>query len=80
MEDTSTIADRFLDNIFVQNQNIPLTPLDKLLHLKVINSKNSSISAIIYYTEVDLLISYYSERIKLYITKLICYNIILGYI
>jgi hypothetical protein len=61
MEDTSTIADRFLDNIFAQNQNIPLTPFDKLLYLKVINSRNSSTSAIIYYAEVDLLISYYSE-------------------
>jgi hypothetical protein len=29
---------------------------------------------------MDLLISYYSERIKLYVTKLACYNIILGYI
>jgi hypothetical protein len=80
MEDTSTIADRFLDNIFAQNQNIPLTLLDKFLRLKIINNKNSSTGAIIYYTQINLLISYYSERIKLYITKLICYNIILGYI
>jgi hypothetical protein len=64
----------------VQNQNIPLTPLDKPLCLKVIDNRDSSTSTIIYYAEVDLLISYYSERIKLYITKLICYNIILGYI
>jgi hypothetical protein len=80
MEDTSTTINRFLDNIFVQNQNIPLTPFDKLLRLKIINSRDSFASAIIYYTKVDLLIGYYSERIKLYITKLICYNIILGYI
>jgi hypothetical protein len=66
--------------MFMQNQNIPLTPLNKSLCLKVIDSKNSSAGAIIYYTEVDLLISYYSERIKLYITKLAYYNIILGYI
>jgi hypothetical protein len=64
----------------VPNQNIPLTPFDKPLCLKVIDSKDSSASAIIYYAEIDLLISYYSERIKLYITKLACYNIILGYI
>jgi hypothetical protein len=63
----------------MQNQNILLTPLNKLLHLKIIDSKNSFASAIIYYTEVDLLISYYSEQIKLYITKLIYYNIILSY-
>jgi hypothetical protein len=80
MENTSIIADRFLDNMFAQNQNIPLTPLDKPLRLKVINSRDFSASAIIYYTEVDFLIGYYSERIKLYVTKLICYNIILGYI
>jgi hypothetical protein len=80
MEDTSIIVDRFLDNIFAQNQNIPLTLLDKPLYLKIIDNKDSSTSAIIYYTEVDLLISYYSERIKLYVTKLTCYNIILGYI
>jgi hypothetical protein len=80
MEDTSTIVDRFLDNTFAQNQNIPLIPFDKPLRLKIIDSRDSSISAIIYYAEVDLLISYYSERIKLYITKLVCYNIILGYI
>jgi hypothetical protein len=29
---------------------------------------------------MDLLIGYYSERIKLYVMKLIYYNIILGYI
>jgi hypothetical protein len=80
MEDTSTITDRFLDNMFAQNQNIPLIPLDKPLCLKIINSKDSSAGAIIYYTEIDLLIDYHSERIKLYVTKLICYNIILGYI
>jgi hypothetical protein len=61
MEDTSTIADGFLNNIFAQNQNIPLTPLDKPLCLKVIDSRDSSASAIIYYTEVDLFIGYYSE-------------------
>jgi hypothetical protein len=66
--------------MFAQNQNILLTFLDKFLHLKVIDNRNSSTSAIIYYTEVDFLIDYYSERIKLYVTKLICYNIILGYI
>jgi hypothetical protein len=80
MEDTSTTVDGFLDNIFAQNQNIPLTSLDKPLRLKIIDSRDSSTSAIIYYAEVDLFISYYSERIKLYIMKLICYNIILGYI
>jgi hypothetical protein len=80
MEDTSTIADRFLNNIFAQNQNIPLTPLDKLLRLKIIDNRDSSTSAITYYAEVDLLIGYHSERIKLYITKLVYYNIILGYI
>jgi hypothetical protein len=80
MEDTNTTTNGFLDNIFAQNQNIPLTPLDKSLRLKVINNKNFSASVIIYYAEMDLLISYYSERIKLYITKLIYYNIILGYI
>jgi hypothetical protein len=79
MEDTSIIIDGFLDNTFAQNQNIPLTPLDKPLCLKVIDNRDSSASAITYYAEVDLLISYYSERIKLYITKLVCYNIILGY-
>jgi hypothetical protein len=66
--------------MFAQNQNIPLTPLDKLLRLKIIDNRDSSTSVIIYYTEVNLLISYYSKRIKLYVTKLICYNIILGYI
>jgi hypothetical protein len=66
--------------MFAQNQNIPLTPLDKPLRLKVIDNRDSSTSAIIYYAEVDLLIGYYLERIKLYITKLVCYNIILGYI
>jgi hypothetical protein len=66
--------------MFAQNQNIPLTPLDKPLRLKIIDSRDSSASAIIYYAEINLLIGYYSERIKLYITKLICYNIILGYI
>jgi hypothetical protein len=80
MENTSVIIDRFLDNIFAQNQNIPLTPLDKPLCLKVIDSRDSSTSAIIHYAEIDLLIGHYSERIKLYITKLVCYNIILGYI
>jgi hypothetical protein len=80
MENTSITADRFLDNMFAQNQNIPLTPLDKPLRLKVIDSRDFSAGAIIYYTEVDFLIGYYSERIKLYVTKLICYNIILGYI
>jgi hypothetical protein len=66
--------------MFAQNQNIPLTPLDKPLRLKVIDGRDSSASAITYYAEVDLFIGYYSERIKLYVTKLICYNIILGYI
>jgi hypothetical protein len=66
--------------MFAQNQNIPLTFLDKPLCLKIIDSRDSSASAIIYYAEVDLLISYYSERIKLYVTKLVYYNIILGYI
>jgi hypothetical protein len=80
MKDTSTITDGFLDNIFAQNQNIPLTPLNKPLRLKVIDNRNSFTSAIIYYAEVDLFISYYLERIKLYVTKLACYNIILGYI
>jgi hypothetical protein len=80
MEDTSTIVDRFLDNIFVQNQNILLTPLDKPLRLKVIDSRDSFANTIIYYTEINLLINYYSEQIKLYVTKLVCYNIILGYI
>jgi hypothetical protein len=79
MENISTIADGFLDNIFVQNQNIPLTLLDKPLYLKVINSRDSSTSAITYYTEIDLFINYYLERIKLYVIKLACYNIILGY-
>jgi hypothetical protein len=79
MENTSAIADGFLDNMFAQNQNIPLTPLDKPLRLKVIDSRDSFAGAIIYYAEVDLLIGYYSEQIKLYITKLVCYNIILGY-
>jgi hypothetical protein len=65
--------------MFAQNQNIPLTPLDKSLRLKIINNRDSSAGAIIYYAEVNLLINYYSERIKLYITKLACYNIILGY-
>jgi hypothetical protein len=54
MEDTSITADRFLDNIFIQNQNIPLTPFDKSLYLKIIDSRDSSAGAIIYYTEVDL--------------------------
>jgi hypothetical protein len=66
--------------MFAQNQNIPLTSFDKPLRLKIIDNKDSSTGAIIYYTEVDLFIGYYSERIKLYITKLVCYNIILGYI
>jgi hypothetical protein len=64
----------------MQNQNIPLTPLDKPLYLKIIDSRDSSASTIIYYAEMDLLISYYSERIKLYVMKLVYYNIILGYI
>jgi hypothetical protein len=80
MEDTSTTADGFLDNMFAQNQNIPLIFLNKSLCLKIIDNKDSSAGAIIYYTEVDLLINYYSERIKLYITKLVYYNIILSYI
>jgi hypothetical protein len=80
MENTGTIIDRFLDNIFAQNQNIPLTLLDKFLYLKIIDNRDSSAGAIIYYTEIDLFINYYSEQIKLYVTKLICYNIILGYI
>jgi hypothetical protein len=63
--------------MFAQNQNIPLTPLDKPLRLKVIDGRDSSVGAIIYYAEVDLLIGYYSERIKLYVTKLARYNIIL---
>jgi hypothetical protein len=66
--------------MFVQNQNIPLTFFNKFLRLKIIDNRDSSISAIIYYAEIDFLIGYYSERIKLYVTKLICYNIILGYI
>jgi hypothetical protein len=66
--------------MFAQNQNIPLTPLNKPLRLKIIDSRDSSASAITYYAEVDLLIGYHSERIKLYVTKLACYNIILGYI
>jgi hypothetical protein len=66
--------------MFAQNQNIPLTPLDKPLYLKIIDNRDSSISTIIYYTKINLLIGYYSERIKLYITKLAYYNIILGYI
>jgi hypothetical protein len=65
--------------MFVQNQNIPLTPFDKPLCLKVIDSRDSFAGAITYYAEVDLFIGYYSERIKLYVTKLACYNIILGY-
>jgi hypothetical protein len=73
MEDTSTIVDRFLDNMFAQNQNIPLTPFNKSLYLKVIDSKDFSAGAITYYAEVDFLIGYYSERIKLYVTKLVCY-------
>jgi hypothetical protein len=80
MENTSTIINRFLNNIFVQNQNIPLTPLDKSLRLKIINNRNSSASIIIYYAEINFFINYYSKRIKLYITKLIYYNIVLGYI
>jgi hypothetical protein len=80
MEDTSTITNRFLDNMFTQNQNILLIFLNKLLYLKIIDNRDSSISTIIYYTEINLLIGYYSERIKLYIMKLIYYNIILGYI
>jgi hypothetical protein len=79
MEDTSTTIDGFLDNTFAQNQNIPLTPFDKPLRLKIIDNRDSSTSAIIYYAEIDLLIGYYSERIKLYVTKLAYYNIILGY-
>jgi hypothetical protein len=66
--------------MFAQNQNIPLTPLDKPLYLKVIDSRDSSTSTITYYAEINLLIGHYSERIKLYVTKLACYNIILGYI
>jgi hypothetical protein len=61
MEDTSIIANGFLNNMFTQNQNIPLTPLDKPLCLKIINNRDSSASTIIYYTEVNLLINYYSE-------------------
>jgi hypothetical protein len=80
MENTSAIVDGFLDNIFAQNQNIPLTFLDKPLCLKIINSRDFSTGAIIYYAEMNLFIGYYSERIKLYVTKLACYNIILGYI
>jgi hypothetical protein len=80
MENTSTTTNRFLDNMFAQNQNILLTLFDKPLCLKVIDNRDSSIGAIIYYAEIDFLIGYYSERIKLYVTKLICYNIILGYI
>jgi hypothetical protein len=66
--------------MFVQNQNIPLTLFDKPLYLKIINNRDFSASAIIYYTEINLFIGYYSEQIKLYVTKLACYNIILGYI
>jgi hypothetical protein len=66
--------------MFAQNQNIPLIPLDKPLCLKIIDSRDSFTGAIIYYAEVDLFIGYHSERIKLYVTKLVCYNIILGYI
>jgi hypothetical protein len=80
MENTSTIINRFLNNIFAQNQNIPLTPFNKPLRLKIIDNRDSSASAITHYAEVDLLINYYSKRIKLYVTKLVCYNIILGYI
>jgi hypothetical protein len=65
--------------MFAQNQNIPLIFFNKPLYLKIIDSRDSSAGAIIYYAEVDLFIDYYSERIKLYITKLACYNIILGY-
>jgi hypothetical protein len=61
MEDTGITADRFLDNIFAQNQNIPLTPLNKSLYLKIIDNRDSSAGAIIYYTEVGLFINYYSE-------------------
>jgi hypothetical protein len=66
--------------MFVQNQNIFLTLFDKPLRLKIINNRDSFTGAIIYYAEMDFFISYYSERIKLYITKLVYYNIILGYI
>jgi hypothetical protein len=79
MEDIGTIADGFLDNTFAQNQNIPLIPLNKPLCLKIIDNRDSSTGAIIYYAKINLFISYYLEQIKLYVTKLICYNIILGY-
>jgi hypothetical protein len=80
MEDTSAAVDRFLDNTFAQDQNIPLTPLDKSLRLKIIDGRDSSTSAIIYYAKMDLLIGYHSERIKLYVMKLAYCNIILDYI
>jgi hypothetical protein len=59
MENTNIIIDGFLDNTFAQNQNISLTSFDKFLCLKVVDSRDSSADAIIYYAEVDLFIGYY---------------------
>lgn len=56
-----------------------MTPLDKPLRLKVVDGRDSSTGAITHYTKVDLRIGHHSERIKLYVTKLARYNIILGH-
>lgn len=79
MEDTGATADGFIDKTFAQDQNIPLTPLDKPLRLKVVDGRDSSAGALTHYAEVDLLISHHSERIRLYVTKLARYDIILGH-
>lgn len=79
MVDTGATADGFLDNTFAQERNIPLTKLEKPLRLTVVDGRDSSAGAITHCADVDLRIGSHLEHIKLYVTKLGRYDIILGH-
>jgi hypothetical protein len=68
----------FVDQSWAASHELPLKKLKKPFELKVFDGKDAKNGIITHYVETRLKIKDYCEKIKLFVTQLAYYSVILG--
>jgi hypothetical protein len=76
--DTGAKEKGFIDQSWAASHELPLKKLKKPFGLKVFDGKDAENGIIIHYVEIRLKTKDYCEKIKLFVTQLAHYFVILG--
>jgi hypothetical protein len=78
MTDTGAEGKGFVDQSWAASHELPLKKLKKPFGLKVFDGKNAENGMITYYVKTRLKTEDHCEKIKLFVTQLAYYPVILG--